>query len=110
MGIIKNTYTNGRLLNDQPQASTIHGEVRDAIVLSGVTAVNGKTGILTLIASDVGAVSYNDSQGLTEEQKAIARTNIDAIDSEYVNTQDNLKWNKLGQDENVTILLTGGNS
>lgn len=110
MDIKNNSCGGGRLLKSDAISPTIHGEIRDAVVLSGVTSVNGKTGIIALMAGDVGAVSYQEEQNLTDEQKRIARENIDAIDLQYVNTQDNIKWNRLGQDEGVIILLNGGNN
>lgn len=110
MDIKNNSCGGGRLLKSDAIPPTIHGEIRDAVVLSGVTSVNGKTGVIALMARDVGAVSYQEEQNLTDEQKRIARENIDAIDLQYVNTQDNIKWNRLGQDEGVTILLNGGNN
>ena len=109
MDIKNNSCGGSRLLKSDAIPPTIHGEIRDAVVLSGVTSVNGKTGVIALMAGDVGAVSYQEDQNLSEEQKRIARENIDAIDLQYVNTRDNIKWNRLGQDEGVTILLTGGN-
>jgi hypothetical protein len=48
-----------------------------------VSSVNSKTGAVTLNASDVNAVSTSANQGLTDTQKANARTNIGAGTSSF---------------------------
>lgn len=48
-----------------------------------VSSVNGKTGAVTLNASDVNAVSTSANQNLTDTQKANARTNIGAGTSSF---------------------------
>ena len=53
MDIKNNSCGGGRLLKSDAIPPTIHGEIRDAVVLSGVTSVNGKTGVIALMAGDV---------------------------------------------------------
>ena len=55
----------------------------------GVKSVNGKHGDVVLNADDIGAVSYVDSQDLTDEQKLIAQQNI-GVDIHSVTDYRNL--------------------
>ena len=79
------------IIRGQINNNDLHAEIRDAVVLSGVTSINGKTNTVVLTADDVEAISYSKQQKLTPEQQLLARTNIGAVDEGYVNNViDNL--------------------
>ena len=97
------------VIRGQINNNDLHAEIRDAVVLSGVASVNGKTNIVVLTADDVEAISYSKQQNLTPEQQLLARTNIGAVDKGYIDSViDNLEWNDLDQSQEDTIVLDGG--
>lgn len=109
MAMICKTGKGSLIIRGQINNNDLHAEIRDAVVLSGVTSINGKTNSVVLTADDVEAISYSKQQKLTPEQQLLARTNIGAVDEGYVNSViDNLEWNDLDQSQEDIIVLDGG--
>ena len=86
MAMMCKTGKGSLVIRGQINNNDLHAEIRDAVVLSGVTSVNGKTNTVVLTADDVEAISYSKQQNLTPEQQLLARTNIGAIDKGYVDS------------------------
>lgn len=86
MAMMCKTGKGSLVIRGQINNNDLHAEIRDAVVLSGVTSVNGKTNIVVLTADDVEAISYSKQQNLTPEQQLLARTNSGAIDKGYVDS------------------------
>ena len=108
MAMMCKTGKGSLVIRGQINNNDLHAEIRDAVVLSGVTSVNGKTDIVVLTADDVEAISYSKQQNLTPEQQLLARTNIGAVDKGYIDSViDNLEWNDLDQSQEDTIVLDG---
>lgn len=73
--------------------------------------VHSKGSSLDLTASDIGAVSYEELQGLSDEQQQTARTNIDAVNPNYVETAiDDITLDEIDQNDIVQIVFSGGNA
>lgn len=86
MAMMCKTGKGSLVIRGQINNNDLHAEIRDAVVLSGVASINGKTNIVVLTADDVEAISYSKQQNLTSEQQLLARTNIGAIDKGYVDS------------------------
>lgn len=86
MAMMCKTGKGSLVIRGQINNNDLHAEIRDAVVLSGVTSINGKTDIVVLTADDVEAISYSKQQNLTPEQQLLARTNTGAIDKGYVDS------------------------
>ena len=86
MAMMCKTGKGSLVIRGQINNNDLHAEIRDAVVLSGVTSVNGKTNTVILTADDVEAISYSKQQNLTSEQQLLARTNIGAIDKGYADS------------------------
>ena len=109
MAMMCKTGKGSLVIRGQINNNDLHAEIRDAVVLSGVTSINGKTNTVVLTADDVEAISYSTQQNLTPEQQLLARTNIGAVDKGYIDSViDNLEWNDLDQSWEDTIVLDGG--
>lgn len=94
MAMMCKTGKGSLVIRGQINNNDLHAEIRDAVVLSGVTSINGKTNTVVLTADDVEAISYSKQQNLTPEQQLLARTNIGAVDKGYIDSViDNLEWN-----------------
>lgn len=89
MAMMCKTGKGSLVIRGQINNNDLHAEIRDAVILSGVTSVNGKTNIVVLTADDVEAISYSKQQNLTPEQQLLARTNIGAVDTGYVDSVSN---------------------
>ena len=94
MAMMCKTGKGSLVIRGQINNNDLHAEIRDAVVLSGVTSITGKTNTVVLTADDVEAISYSKQQNLTPEQQLLARTNIGAVDKGYIDSViDNLEWN-----------------
>lgn len=72
---------------------------------------NEKGSTVNISASDIGAVSYEESQELDNEQQKLARTNINAVNPDYVKDAiDDITLDELDQNHAIQIILDGGNS
>ena len=109
MAMMCKTGKGSLVIRGQINNNDLHAEIRDAVVLSGVTSINGKTNTVVLTADDVEAISYSTQQNLTPEQQLLARTNIGAVDKGYTDSViAKLQWNDLDQSQEDTIVLDGG--
>ena len=90
MAMMCKTGKGSLVIRGQINNNDLHAEIRDAVVLSGVTSVNGKTNIVVLTADDVEAISYSKQQNLTPEQQLLARTNIGAGTSNFSGNYNDL--------------------
>lgn len=72
---------------------------------------NAEGSSVNITASDIGAVSYEELQGLDNEQQELARTNINAVNPDYVKTAiNNITLDEIDQDNVVQIVFDGGNA
>ena len=66
---------------------------------------------VTITASDIGAVSYEEFQELNNEQQKLARTNINAVNPDYVkNAIDDITLDEIDQNNVIQIVFNGGNA
>lgn len=65
---------------------------------------------VNITASDIGAVSYEEVQELDNEQQKLARTNINAVNPDYVKTAiDDITLDEIDQNNVTQIVFNGGN-
>lgn len=65
---------------------------------------------VNITASDIGAVSYEEVQEIDNEQQKLARTNINAVNSDYVKTAiDDITLDEIDQNNVTQIVFNGGN-
>lgn len=66
---------------------------------------------VNITASDIGAVSYEEFQELDNEQQKLARTNINAVNPDYVKTAiDDITLDETDQNNVTQIVFNGGNA
>ena len=66
---------------------------------------------VNITASDIGAVSYEEFQELNNEQQKLARTNINAVNPDYVkNAIDDITLDEIDQNNVIQIVFNGGNA
>ena len=66
---------------------------------------------VNITASDIGAVSYEEVQELDNEQQKLARTNINAVNPDYVkNAIDDITLDEINQNNVTQIVFNGGNA
>ena len=72
---------------------------------------NAEGSSVNITASDIGAVSYEEFQELNNEQQKLARTNINAVNPDYVkNAIDDITLDEIDQNNVIQIVFNGGNA
>lgn len=72
---------------------------------------NEKGSSINVSASDIGAVSYEELQELNNEQQELARTNINAVNPDYVkDVVNDITLDEIDQDNDIQIVFNGGNA